>query len=529
MKPISTTRLIIITSLFLVFFTNFTFFTKVIEVYPFTGINILFILSLGVVLFGLLVFLFTLFSSKYSTKPFLITFMTIAAFSAYFMYSYQVVIDDSMIQNAVQTNMNESLDLLSWQLVAFVLFLGIMPSIYIYKQPLINTSFKQALKIKALISTLSVSVIIITILVFGSYYSSFFREHKPLRFYTNPTFPIYNIGKYAGATFFPKNTTFTKVGTDVKIVPNSDRKLMIMVVGEAARADHFSLNGYSKDTNPKLKQEPKLVNFTDVTSCGTSTAVSVPCMFSFLGDNGSNTEKARSQENVLDVLNRAGVNVLWRDNNSDSKGVANRVTYENFRTTETNTVCEGDECRDEGMLKDLQTYIDGHKNGDILIVLHQMGNHGPAYYKRYPKDYEKFAPTCNTNQLEQCSKEELSNAYDNAILYTDDFLDKVIKFLKQNDNKFETAMLYASDHGESLGENGVYLHGLPKLIAPDAQTHVGMMIWMGEKTQKRVSLNTLKQQRNNSYSHANLPHTLLGFYNAKTNIYDKKLDIINSN
>jgi lipid A ethanolaminephosphotransferase len=302
-----------------------------------------------------------------------------------------------------------------------------------------------------------------------------------------------------------------------------------MVVGEAARADHFSLNGYSKDTNPKLKQEPKLVNFTDVTSCGTSTAVSVPCMFSFLGDNGSNTEKARSQENVLDVLNRAGVNVLWRDNNSDSKGVANRVAYENFRTSETNTVCEGDECRDEGMLKDLQAYIDGHKNGDILIVLHQMGNHGPAYYKRYPKSYEKFAPTCNTNQLEQCSKEELSNAYDNAILYTDDFLDKVIKFLKQNDNKFETAMLYASDHGESLGENGVYLHGLPKLIAPDAQTHVGMMIWMGEKTQKRVSLDTLKQQCNNSYSHANLPHTLLGFYNAKTNIYDKKLDIINSN
>lgn len=528
MKPISTTRLVIITSLFLVLFTNFTFFSKVTEIYPLNSANILFIISLGVVLFSLLVLLFTLLSSKYTTKPFLITFMIIAAFSAYFMHSYQVVIDDSMIQNAVQTNINESLDLFSWQLVIFVLFLAILPSIYIYKQPLINTSFKQALKIKALISTLSISVIAITILVFGSYYSSFFREHKPLRFYTNPTFPIYNIGKYAGTTFFPKNTTFTKVGTDVTIVPNNDRKLMIMVVGEAARADHFSLNGYSKDTNPKLKNESDLINFTDATSCGTSTAVSVPCMFSFLGNDGANTEKARSQENVLDVLNKAGVNILWRDNNSDSKGVAIRLKYENFRTPETNTVCEGNECRDEGMLKDLQTYIDSHKNGDILIVLHQMGNHGPAYYKRYPKNYEKFTPTCQTNQLEQCTKEELNNAYDNAILYTDDFLTKVIELLKQNDNAFQTAMFYASDHGESLGENGIYLHGLPKLIAPDAQTHIGMMIWLGEKTQKRISLNTLKQQRNNAHSHANLPHTLLGFYSAKTSIYNKKLDIINS-
>ncbi|MDD5405640.1 MAG: phosphoethanolamine--lipid A transferase [Sulfurovaceae bacterium] len=529
MKPISTTRLIIIISLFLVLFANFTFFSKVTETYTFSGFNILFIISLGVVLFSLLVLLVTLLSSKHTTKPFLITIVIIAAFSAYFMYSYQVVIDTGMMQNAVQTNINESLDLFSWQLVAFVLFLGILPSIYIYKQPLIRTSFKQALKIKVLISTLFLSVIVMTILVFGSYYSSFFREHKPLRFYTNPIFPIYSFGKYTSSTLFPKHTTFTKLGTDVKIKPNNERKLVIMVVGEAARADHFSLNGYSKDTNPELKKESNLIDFTHVTSCGTSTAVSVPCMFSFLGDDGIDTEKARSQENVLDVLKRAGVNVLWRDNNSDSKGVATRVEYENYRTPSINTVCEGDECRDEGMLKGLQTYIDDHKSKDILIVLHQMGNHGPAYYKRYPKIYEKFTPTCKTNQLEECSEKELCNGYDNAILYTDDFLNKVIELLKQNDNKFETAMLYASDHGESLGENGVYLHGLPKLVAPDAQTHIGMMIWLGSKTQQKFSLDRLKQEENNSYSHANLPHTLLGFFDAKTNIYNKKLDIINSN
>jgi lipid A ethanolaminephosphotransferase len=253
---------------------------------------------------------------------------------------------------------------------------------------------------------------------------------------------------------------------------------MIMVVGETARADRFSLNGYLRETNPLLAKQD-VVSLSNVTSCGTSTSVSVPCMFSSLGRKGYDKEKALNQENALDVLFDHGVQILWRENNSDSKGVATRMKYEDYKSPTLNPSCEG-ECRDIGMLSGLDKYIAARKSKDILIVLHQLGNHGPEYYRRYPKEFEKFKPMCMTGELQDCSKEEIDNSYDNAILYTDYFLSKVIDLLKKYDGTHATAMLYVSDHGESLGENGFYLHAAPYMIAPKEQTHVPAIVWMGK-------------------------------------------------
>jgi len=161
-----------------------------------------------------------------------------------------------------------------------------------------------------------------------------------------------------------------------------------------------------------------------------------------------------------------------------------------------------------------------------LIVLHQMGNHGPAYYKRYPKAFEQFTPTCKTNQVEQCTTEEIGNAYDNAILYTDYFLSKTIALLKANDEQYETALIYMADHGESLGEKGLYLHGIPYFMAPDEQTHVGALMWFGTKAQKRIDTQTLRQKAGENYSHDNLFHTILGLTGIETAVYDKAKDIL---
>ena len=301
-----------------------------------------------------------------------------------------------------------------------------------------------------------------------------------------------------------------------------------MVVGEAARADRFSLNGYSKETNPLLKQEKDVINFSNMYSCGTATAESVPCMFSIFDRADYDYKKGKSTENILDVLkNTNKVQILWRDNNSDSKGVALRVDFEDYRTSQTNTICDDVECRDEGMLVGLDEYIKKHKDKDILIVLHQMGNHGPAYYKRYPKEFEKFTPVCKTNQLEQCTQEEVSNAYDNAILYTDYFLSKVINFLKPYSNTHETAMLYMSDHGESLGENGIYLHGLPYFMAPDEQKHISSLIWFGDEFKNDMDMEKLNSYKNKQFSQDNLFHTLLGLFEVETGVYKKDMDILN--
>jgi lipid A ethanolaminephosphotransferase len=533
LKKFSQAKLILLSAVFFASFYNFSFFKNVLNTYSMEGMNFVYICSITILLVSFLVLLFTLLSSKYTTKPILIIAFLVSSFTAYFMDTYHVVIDDSMIRNSMQTNLSESSDLFSLKLVIYVVLLGLLPSYLIYKTKIDYKSFKNEVfsKIKTII--LSLILIIIIVFSFSKFYTSFFREHKPLRYHVNPIYWIYSIGKYINTTFNSGPIIVKTIGDDAKIKEEvkhdevEKTELIIMVVGEAARANRFSLNGYEKETNPLLKKE-EITNFSNMYSCGTSTAESVPCMFSIFDKADYDYKKGISTENVLDVLKHTKyVNVLWRDNNSDSKGNALRVDFEDFRTSKTNTICEEDgECRDEGMLVGLDEYIKKHKGEDILIVLHQMGNHGPAYYKRYPKEFEKFTPICKSNQLEECTQEEVSNAYDNAILYTDYFLSKVINFLKPYSNDYETAMVYMSDHGESLGENGIYLHGLPYFMAPDEQKHIGALMWFDGDIKNEIDTVKLNTYKNNSFSQDNLFHTLLGLFEVETQVYKKEMDIL---
>ncbi|MGD9970816.1 MAG: phosphoethanolamine transferase [Sulfuricurvum sp.] len=522
-RPITSRRVIIAVSLFWVVFANASFFRHVWEVYPVSWAEHFETLTLSLVLVSVNILILTLLTNRYIFKPVLILLLMVTSSVAYFMDAYDIIVDTHMITNVMETNVNESADLLSWKMSVYVFLLGLLPSWIVWR---LNVHFMQLKKqfIQDLITVgASLAVALITVFAFSKFYTSFFREHKPLRFYAAPSFYMYSVGKKIADSFKHQYKGVEAIGMDAKGGTDTDgRRLVIVVVGEAARWDHFSLNGYSRETNPLIQKE-NIVNFTQFTSCGTETAVSVPCMFSSFGREGYDGEKAKHTENVLDVLKHAGVNVLWRDNNSDSKGVALRVDFEDYRTAKTNTVCD-EECRDEGMLKGLQEYIDGHPKGDIVIVLHQMGNHGPAYYKRYPKSYEIFKPVCKTNQLEQCSQEEIRNGYDNAILYTDFFLSKVIGLLKQNDNSFQTAMFYLSDHGESLGEKGLYLHGFPYSIAPEAQKHVPAVMWFGKTFP--VNREELSKRASSAYSQDYLFHTLLDIADVNTSVYKPDLDIL---
>jgi lipid A ethanolaminephosphotransferase len=440
------------------------------------------------------------------------------------MDTYDVVIDANMLQNVVETNLSEVQDLLSPKQFTYLALLGIAPSLLLYRVPIQPQPIRSLWLAKTKTIGIAVGVSVLLILGLSKFYASALREHKPLRFYSNPSYYLYAVGDYLASRSFKPHTALQAIGTDVRPArQSSGRRLVIVVVGEAARWDHLSLNGYARETTPLLKQE-QIINLPNMSSCGTETAVSVPCMFSMFGRTDYTKDKARHTENVLDVLQRAGVSVLWRDNNSGSKGVADRVPYQDFRSSTVNPVCQDGECRDVGMLAGLEDYIARHPSGDILIVLHQMGNHGPAYYKRYPQEFEAFTPVCRSNQLDQCSQASIINGYDNALLYTDYFLAQVIGFLKQRDDTFQTALLYLSDHGESLGELGLYLHGFPYRIAPEAQTHVAALAWFGK--QFPVDRAGLQQRAADSYSHDYLFHTLLGMFDAQTDIYQAELDLL---
>ena len=519
---ISSFKLITVTALFLVVFDNFAFFRNVIAVYPVSIDNIGFLLSISVVLTSVIVLLFSIFCFKYTAKPILITIILVSSLISYFMNHYNIVIDETMIQNIVETDTNEAFDLLNLKLFIYLVFAGILPSVIIYKLRIRYKSFKRELLSRVITVVAALLIILASAFPVSDFYTSFLREHKPLRYYTNPTYYLFSAGKYIGENYFKSEVVLKPIGTDAKNPEtDTDRELIILVVGEAVRADRLPFNGYERNTMPLLGKED-IINFPEMYSCGTTTSISIPCMFSIFTRDKYSDRKAASTYNILDVLSTAGVNILWRENNSSSKGVADRVAYEDYKNPENNPVCNP-ECRDEGMLVGLKDYIDRQKSGDILIVLHQMGNHGPAYYKRYPESFEKFTPVCRTSELGECTREEISNAYDNAILYTDYFLSKVIALLKQYPH-FESAMFYIGDHGESLGEKGVYLHGLPYFMAPENQKHIPAIMWFGEGY--RIDKDKLRAIAAKEYSQDNLFHTLLGLMEIETSAYDRELDIL---
>ena len=474
------TQAILLTALFIMLTGNQALFSRILEVYPAGFKNLAFLISLTLFFSGLTtLFLLAVCHGKF-TRWLLAFFLIAASLAAYYMDQFGVIVDVVMLDNIAQTNPQEFAGLVTPMFVFRAIVFGFIPAWLAIKYTPTARAITAELKSRLITMGIILLLLIMAVVPFTAGYSSFIREHKVTRFYANPTYFTYSIFKYAQEQLKPApSTVINKVAQDtVNIDTQKHHELVIMVVGETARADRFSLNGYKKLTNPLLAKE-NIVSFSNVSSCGTSTGVSVPCMFSVLGREDYDKEKALHTENALELLFENQVQILWRDNNSDSKGVATRLKYENFKTPTLNPVCDA-ECRDIGMLSGLDQYVAARKDQDILIVLHQMGNHGPEYYRRYPAEFAQFKPMCMTGELRDCSQEEIDNSYDNAILYTDYFLSEVIKFLKKYDGTHETAMLYVSDHGESLGEKGFYLHAAPYAFAPKEQTHVPAIIWLGQ-------------------------------------------------
>lgn len=518
-REVNLNYLIIIVAIYLVASANIAFFEQVLNVYPFSQ-NIGFILSITGVLFGLMWLVLQLLCYRPMAKPVLIMLLLTAAVCGYFTSAYGTIFDTNMLINSMETDQAEAMGLFAPSMVIRVLLLGVLPAFMISKIRLKRLSWQRSILQKTATLIVSITLIAACIAPFGDQYASFFRQHKQVRSYANPITPIYSLIKL-GENYVDelrRPDTLTLHATDAKrVAPTNSStkpKLMVFVVGETARADHFGLNGYERNTTPLLSKQSDLYSFKNAISCGTSTAYSLPCMFSYADREDYDIDTAKYHENVLDTLSKQGVNVVWRDNNSSSKGVADRVMFEDYKTAETNPNCDV-ECRDIGMLDGFDALVkSGEPPKDTLILLHQMGNHGPAYYQRYPKDFEEYNPVCMTNELSKCVAQSVINGYDNAIRYTDYFLSNVIDTLKPYEQDYEVVMVYISDHGESLGENNIYLHGLPYNFAPDAQKHVPALIW--SPSSNNIDADSLSKMVDQPVSHDFITPTLLSFFGIMT-------------
>lgn len=521
-------RFIFLVTAFIMLTGNYSLFSRIADIYSVSTKNLIFLVSLGTFFSVLTAMFFIVISHGRTTRWTLAIFLIIASQSAYYMDKFGVIVDIVMIDNIAQTNAQEFAGLFSISLLLRTLFLGAIPAWFVIKYCPNSNGIWPELKTRLIALSVLVLSLILVIAPFSLSYATFLTEHKITRFYANPTYTVYSALKYLSQEYKTvKKVVLKHVAHDaVMLEPKAVKKeLIIMVVGETARYDRFSINGYHRETNPMLAKQD-IISFSRVSSCGTSTSVSVPCMFSALTRKEYSKEKALNQENALDILFDHGVQILWRDNNSDSKGVATRVPYEDFRSPTLNPNCEG-ECRDIGMLAGLKEYIEARKGKDILIVLHQLGNHGPRYYQRYPKAFARFQPECMSGDIQACSQEAINNSYDNAILYTDYFLSNVIDLLKQYDHDHSVAMLYMSDHGESLGENGVYLHAAPYSIAPKEQTHVPAIMWIGQYFDYKKE--QLIPYQDYALSHDDLFCSLLVAFEVETKVCEAKHKMLMEN
>ncbi|MEW5757504.1 MAG: phosphoethanolamine--lipid A transferase [Pseudomonadota bacterium] len=485
--------------------------------------------AMVLILLASLYLLLSLFAMKHFTKPVLILILISASITGYFFDTYGVVIDDHMLQNVAETDTHEAAELLSWKMLAYLVFFGVLPATIVAFTKLEYKPFTRHLVWQGGYIAASLLIVGTLVLAFYKDVSIIGREHHELRYYMNPGYPLYSLVKFVRHAAADESEAPAPIGADAQEATSwqerGKKTLFVFVLGETATESHFSLGGYARDTNPHTRDQ-RVIFFDQVASCGTSTAESVPCMFSSLGRDNYSASAAASQENLLDVLTHAKIDVQWLDNNSGCKGVCNRVAHESVSSLQVPEVCRTDECYDEILLRSLQQHL-AKAQGDSVIVLHQKGSHGPAYAKRHPPAFARFTPECLSDQVQSCDQQSVVNAYDNTILYTDYFLAKTIEMLKERERDFNTAMLYVSDHGESLGENGIYLHGLPYAFAPEEQKHVPMMLWLSEgyKQAYRIDDDCLEAKHSGGYSHDNLFHTVLGLMDVKTAAYVPTQDI----
>lgn len=497
------THFVLLMSLLNFLLFHYPFFAFVINNVHYKSLNgIVIIVSLVILMLVANAFTFYLifFLSRVVGKFLLMVFFIINAVAVYFINTYGVIIDETMIGNVLNTNYAEAGSFFSAKLMLYVVLLGVIPGIYIIKANIVNVTFKKFL------ITSSLALLFIIIVAFANAKNWLWIDKNSKQ-----------LGGLAMPWSYSVNTSLFYIHQHQKnkkeiLLPDATIKdnvksIVVLVIGESARSQNFSLYGYEKNTNPLLSKTPHLFHF-NATSCATYTTEGVKCIL-------EHKNTGDLYEILPNYLYRNNVEVIWRTTNWGEPPVHIK-NYQNREALAKD--CKGEGCNyDEVLLTGLKEQILSSKKNKIFIVLHTSTSHGPTYSKKYPPQFETFKPVCNSVELANCSKEELINAYDNTIVYTDYILHNVIKDLELL-KEYKSAMLFVSDHGESLGEKNLYMHGVPISFAPKEQYEIPFIVWLSDNSSKHLKPNKILSQNN-------VFHSVLNFLNIQSPVYDEQMNI----
>jgi len=485
---------------FLLFhFPFYVFVFKNVDYKSLNGIIIITSLIILMLVVNAFAFYLIFFLSRFVGKFLLVLFFILNAIAVYFINTYGVIIDESMIGNVLNTNYQEASSFFSIKIILYIILLGVVPAIYIIKTKIIKEPFRRFL------ITFSIALLFILIMVFANASNWLWIDKNsktlgglamPWSYTVNiPLFYIHKHQKNEKEILLPNAT-----------IKDNQKSVVVLVIGESARSENFSLYGYNKNTNPLLSKIPNVFHF-NATSCGTYTTAGVKCI---LEPNSSD----KLYEILPNYLYRNNAEVIWRTTNwgQPPLHIKNYMDKDSLQSN-----CKGKDCDyDEILLNGLKEQILASKKNKILVILHTSTSHGPAYSKKYPPQFETFKPVCNSVELGKCSHEALINAYDNTIVYTDYILSKIIDDLKQL-KEYNSAMIFVSDHGESLGEKNLYTHGLPLSLAPKEQYNIPFIVWVSDSSKQLKPLETVNQNY--------VFHSVLNFLHIQSPVYNEELNI----
>ncbi len=457
---------------------------------------------------------FILFSIVFANRFYKIiasVLLLLNATASYFTFTYHAAIDKIMFSNLLQTNRSEAFELLNTNMIIFVILFGILPTVIFCLPAIKKTPFKQ--QVATILGSLGLCIVLAAATPNES--TIFAINYRHLKNYLPPINYIDALISTLRIKSKPL-PPMQSISEDISPLAIQNKpNLIVFILGETTRAANFSLNGYERPTNEPLTPYMQNISYYPNTlTCGTSTSIAVPCIFS--KDSRLQYKRGSEQytQNILDIFSRAGYRILWRDNDGGCKDVCNRVIYEE--------PCEQSTCTDDILLQNLPKKLADNKS-NRLVVLHTRGSHGPSYHEHYKKQHERYTPICTKNSLWECSEEELRNVYDNTVIAVSDFIAETIKMMQTLQDKYNLMLIYTSDHGESLGENGVYLHATPYADAPKEQKEVPMLVWMPQP--EAYNLSSLCRKKDTDFSHDNIFHTLLGLVAPYSPYYDDKLDL----
>jgi len=430
-------------------------------------------------------------------------FSIINATAVYFIITYSVMIDATTIENVFNTRYSEASGFFSWGLWLFILVFGVVPALWCLLQPVV---FGKAKKLAVYCGSSLVIALVVSLANFNQ--TLFISQHdtelggllQPWSYLVNTCrIASFSIDEQAEEIKLP----------DAKIADN-DKAVVVLVIGESARKANFQLYDYKRDTNPLLLKLQDLKVY-EATSCATYTTAGTKAILE-PKDSGD------LYELLPNYAFRTGVDVAWRTSNWGEPP----IHIDEYLTDDElgDQYPDVDKDYDGILFAGIRQRIESSKSNKVLIILHTSTSHGPKYADKYPKDFEVYKPVARNVEEGEKNVGLLVNAYDNTIRYTDFLLDNLISTLRAMTD-WKSAMIFISDHGESLGENKMFMHGLPMKLAPKEQYEIPFLVWTSDNFRNYKTKDELPAVLEQHY----IFHSVLNLLSIDSPAYNKDFDI----